>query len=191
MSELQVTELIDEMVEVLHGDASLSDWIAQRCDGSVSPDILSDSMSGVTEQLVAGESPQLPLWQRLFTAVAMQSAEKNGRTSFDACATAIDSLAELIEKGSLDSVAHSDVVTLGSTLTLLLAAQRKLHQRIEYAIGLLCERHAESISEMAERCEELWHRCGQMSGASSLFVWDRRREEWRLSQDFKPYRPEA
>lgn len=191
MSDAHIDQLVDEMVEVLGGDASLAEWISRNCDGSVEAETMNRAMGDVTAELLAGASPQISLWERLFLAVALQSTEKQGQTSFEACNTALDRLAEIVEAGGLDSAAPADVVTLGTALTLLLAAQRKLHQRIEYAVGLLCERHPGCVSEMAPRCEELWHRCGQMSGASSLFVWDRRREEWRLTQDFKSYRPES
>ena len=42
--------------------------------------------------------------------------------------------------------------------------------------------------ELAEQCQNIWTRRGQMSGRPGLFLWDQRRHEWRLAQDFKPYR---
>lgn len=191
MSDSTIVDLVDEMVETLGGSEPLGDWIARRCDGSVGTTTMNHAMADITGQLLSGRSPQVTLWERLFMAVAMQSTEKQGQTSFEACTTALDRLAELLEDDGFATADDSDVITLGTALTLLLAAQRKLHQRIEYCVGLLCNKHPKCLDEMAERCEELWHRCGQMSGASSLFVWDQRRDEWRLAQDFKPYRPKA
>ena len=75
-------------------------------------------------------------------------------------------------------------------LTLALTAQKKLRQPIEQAIGALGDKFADLIPDMAERCQDIWQRRGQMSGADSLFVWDTRQDVWRLHQDFKTYRPE-
>ena len=198
MTDLQATGLIDEMIVAISDGKRLPNWITQRCDDSVDTELMSegmcnalcDALCDATVQLLTGESPHLAHWERLIMAVAIGSTETESSAPFDACAAAITRLADLIENGDLDQAAHEDVVTLGSSLTLLLATQRKLHQRIEYAVGLLGNRHPKSLGEMAERCEELWLRCGQMSGATNLFVWDQRHEEWRLAQDFKAYRPE-
>lgn len=191
MTDLQSEPLVDELVETLADGDSIPDWIAKRCDGSIDTERLCRATRDLTSQLLQTDSPRVAYWERLFMALALRSAENEGQAAFEACAAAVDRLAELVETGQLDPVSHDDVVTLGSSMTLMLATQRKLHQRIEYAVGLLCIRHPASLAAMAQRCEDIWHRCGQMSGASSLFVWDGRREEWRLAQDFRPYRPEA
>ena len=79
-------------------------------------------------------------------------------------------------------------VTLTSAITLVIAAQRKLRQTGESTIGLLCDKFTDCLPEMAERCQDIWRRHGQMSGVEGPFVWDGRNHEWRLRQDFRAHR---
>lgn len=195
MSDTQLSSLVGEMIAAADSGESLQAFVAKHGaanhgDHAVETEQLRQMLCEVTMRLLTGNTLRVATWERTLTAVTIRSTQADGEVAFDAVAAAIDHLAELIDRGELDSAAHADIVSLGSSLTLLLAAQRKLHQRIEYAVGLLGKHHPASLSEMAERCEDLWHRCGQMSGANSLFVWDARQKEWRLTQDFRPYRPD-
>ena len=128
-------------------------------------------------------------WERLIVSTAATSATRGGQVAYDACRAAVGDLDRLLSDGCLSDSSKHDFVALGCALAVAFTAQVKLRQPIEDAIGSICDLSPESMSEVAERAQAIWQRRGQMSGAESLFVWDLRKKEWRLSQDFKPHRP--
>jgi len=125
----------------------------------------------------------------MMVGAAGHRSRSDGVNGFRPCKAAIAELTKMIQEEAFNSVSPEQIVTFASALTLVLTAQRKLRQPIEIATESLCRNFADLLPEMAERCQDIWRRSGQMSGAEGLYVWDKRNEEWRLHQDFKSHRP--
>lgn len=190
MSDLNVTSLVDEVVSALDTVGELEDWMLRRLDGSVAGPLIDETYRQVTGRLLKADPPEIARWEHFLVSAAVNSAKRNNRMGYVACKYALDKLIEIIQEDSLSGAAPKLLVTLAGALTLILAAQRKLRQSVELSTSLLCERFPDLLPEIAELCQNIWQRRGQMSGSDGLFVWDTRNDEWRLSLDFKPYRPQ-
>jgi len=190
MGIADATQLIDEILQALENVGEPEDWVQQRVDGSVDQAVLDETFVAITERLLGTQPPQTAHWEHLLVLTAARSTQRGGQPGFGACKAAIDKLDEMIRRDVFSCPKSEQAITLAGALTLILTAQSKLHQRIEVAVGSLCDKFADSLQLMAERCGDLWQRRGQMSGVEGLFVWDTRQGEWRLEQDFKAYRPE-
>lgn len=189
MVDFDVPELVEEILSALDAAGGMESWVQRRMDGSDDGAILDEAFLEVTQRLFLADPPRTTDWEHLPVATADRSARPNGLHAYEACKSAIAELTKMIEEDSFNNVAPERIVTFGSALTLVLIAQRRLRQPIEVAIGSWCEKFPGPIPDMAERCQDIWQRWGQMSGAAGLYLWDTRNNEWRLNKDFKPFRP--
>lgn len=184
--------LTAEIIAALDEVGQLEKWIEQRMTSNVESEPVIEAVGDVSQQLLEVDPPQTAYWEHLLVAIATHSAKSNSQIGFKANQAAIAKLIQMIPEESFQSrVTPNQIVTLASSLTVALTAQRKLRQRIEEATGLLCETSPELLPSIAQRCQDIRQRHGQTSGSEGLFVWDTRRGEWRLRQDFRPYRPSA
>ena len=189
MPDADVVRLVDEILAALADAGEVENWAAAYLQGPQSPAVLDAACMEVTERLLGAEPPRAAEWEHLVFTLAVESAKSHGKHDLTACRAAIDTLGKMIDQGRFDPCAGEAIDTLASGLTLVLSAEIKLRQPIEFAILRLCDRYPDRLPAMAERCQSIWQRRGQMSGAEGLFVWDLRNHLWRLNQDFKPYRP--
>ncbi len=191
METLDASTLVEELLAAFDTVGELERWIDRRMDGTVDQAVLNDAYGQVTQRLLGHEPPDTAFWEQLLFASSMKSAKAKGNHSLEASRSAIEQFHKMVEDDTLQQVNSDRIITLASALTLALTAQKRLRQPIEEAVGALCERFGDLIPNIAERCQDIWQRRGQMSGADSLFVWDIRHNVWRLHQDFKTYRPET
>jgi hypothetical protein len=191
METPDASTLVEELLAAFDTVGELERWVDQRMEGTIEQPVLNDVFNQVTSRLLSADPPDTAFWEQLVFATSVRSAKANGQSALEACRTAVEQLLTMIQSDSLQQVSAGRIVTLASALTLALTGQKKLRQPIEEAIGALGERFEHLIPDMAERCQDIWQRRGQMSGADSLFVWDTRHNVWRLHQDFKTYRPDA
>ena len=189
MANLDVARLVDEIVSNVDEVGELEAWVKRRLDGTVEDALLDEAFGQVTQRWLGAEPPQTALWEHLVVVTAAHSTKPNGQHGYEACKSAIARMTQMVEEEVFRNVSAEVIVSLASALTLTLAAQRRLHQPIEVATGALGEKFSDSLADMAELCQNIWQRHGQMSGSEGLYVWDLRRKEWRLRQDFKPFRP--
>ena len=190
MENADSAQLVDEILSALQSVGEPEIWVQQHLDGSVEQAVLDETFVAVTERLLGAQPPQAAHWEHLLTLAAARSSQRGGRPGFEACKAAVDKLDEMIRQDIFSNVSGDQAIALASAVTLILTAQSKLRQPIEVVVASLCEKFADSLQLMAERCGDLWQRRGQMSGVEGLFVWDTRQNEWRLEQDFKAYRAE-
>ena len=191
MENFDVAKLVDEILAALDAVGQLESWVQQHMDGSVDGALLNKTCREVTQRLLGVKPPKTAHWEHFLVATAIHSAKSTRQHGYEVCKTAIAKLNEMIPRDSFIGVAEGEIMTLASALSVALTAQSKLRQPIEATIALLCEKFPDYVPDMAERCQDIWQRHGQMSGAKGLYVWDIRNNEWRLSQDFKPYRPDS
>ena len=190
METPDASSLVEELLAAFDTVGELERWVDRRMEGTIDQSALNDAFDQVTQRLLSSDPPDTAFWEQLLFASSVRSAKAHGQHALDACRAAVEQLLKMIESNALQQVSPDRIVTLASALTLALTAQKKLRQTIEEAIGALGDRFSDLIPDMADRCQDIWQRRGQMSGADSLFVWDTRHDVWRLHQDFKTYRPE-
>ena len=188
MTDLTAEALTNEVLSTLTTVGELEGWLDRRLDGSVDRDVTTNAFRALTKSLLGGVPPNAADWEHLVTKASVRSSKPNGVHAYEACRVAIETLAEMVQSGSLDAGDADQIVTLTSAITLVIAAQRKLRQTGESTIGLLCDKFTDCLPAMAERCQDIWRRHGQMSGVEGPFVWDTRNHEWRLRQDFRAHR---
>ena len=191
MADFSVSGLVDEILTALGTTEELENWLPQHLDGSIDVAVLTEAYRAVTQRLLGAEPPLTARWERLLVGAAGRHSRTDSEHGYEACKAAIAELTEMNQGAAFSGQPSEQIVTFASALTLVLTAQRKLRQPIEIAIESLCEKFADFLSEMAERCQDIWRRRGQMSGADGLFVWDARNDQWRLRQDFKSHRPSS
>lgn len=191
METLDASTLVEELLVAFDTVGELERWVDRRMEGTVEQAVLNDALGEVTSRLLSADPPDTAFWEQLLFAASVRSAKANGSHALEGCRAAVVQLLQMIDRDSLQQISSDRIVTLASALTLALTAQKKLRQPIEEAIGALGEKFGDLIPDMAERCQDIWQRRGQMTGADSLFVWDTRHNVWRLHQDFKTYRPDA
>ena len=100
-------------------------------------------------------------------------------------------LSDFLVEGHPELFNPSKLMIFAGAMTVVLASQYRLTQDIEVSMRRLCERFPEQLPEIAEQCQDIWKLRGQMTGRRGLFLWDMRQQEWRLAQDFTPYRPSS
>ena len=189
MAESSIARLTDDILSALGTTESLESWLRQHLGSSADSAVLTDTFRAVTQRLLGTEPPQTARWERLMVGAAGQVSGSDGDYGFGPCKAAIAELTEMIQEEAFSRVSPEQILTFASALTLVLTAQRKLRQPIENAMASLCQKFPDLLPDMAERCQDIWRRRGQMSGAEGLYVWDTRTNEWRLHQDFKSHRP--
>lgn len=191
MADIEESELVDEIVSALDTVGEVEGWIERRMDGTLEGTVLESAFCEVTRRLPGDAPPSTDQWEHLLVAAATFSARRNSRVGYEACKSAVDALNTVVQENRFETAVREDIVTIASALALVLTAQRKLRQMVELAVCSLCEKHTECLPQMAERCQNIWQRYGQMSGEDGLFIWDTRNNQWRLSQDFKSYCPDS
>jgi hypothetical protein len=189
MADLDESVLVDEILSALDTAGDIESWIDQRMLGSVNGELLAETFRVATQRLLCADPPKTDRWEHLLFTTAASSAKSNQKLSCEACKTAITELTQMIQGDLFATTASEHIVTLASALTMVLSAQRRLRQPIEVATRTLHEKFPDLMPVMAELCQDIWQRHGQMSGLVGLYLWDNRNNEWRLNQDFKPHRP--
>ena len=189
MADLDESKLVDEMLSALDTAGAIESWIDRRMLGPDSGELLAESFRQATQRLLGADPPKTDRWEHLLFTSAVHSAKSNYKLSCETCKTAITELTQMIQEDRFATTVSEHIVTLASALTLVLSAQRRLRQPIELATRTLHEKFPDLMPVMAERCQDIWQRHGQMSGLVGLYLWDNRNNEWRLNQDFKPHRP--
>ena len=183
------SELADEILKAGAEVGVLESWVEQQLDGSANLAIVQAAYRELTRRLICATAPDVAVWEHVIVTTAISAERSNLIQSTEACRAALAELQAILADGLTEGFPPDQIVTLASALTLVLAAQREVRQDIETSVELLRQRFPDKLQEMAERCQDIWKRHGQMSGVDGLYVWDRRKQEWRLTQDFKPYRP--
>lgn len=181
--------LVDEILSALETAGEIESWIDRYMLGPGSDKLFAETLRLANQRLLGADPPKTDRWEHLLFTTAARSAKSNPKRSCEACKTAINELAQMIQRDRFATTATAHMVTLASALTMVLTAQRSLRQPIEIATRMLHEKFPDLMPVMAERCQDIWQRHGQMSGLEGLYLWDTRNNEWRLNQDFKPYRP--
>lgn len=189
MTDLDESGLVDEILSALDTAGGIESWIDRRMFGPDRSDISAETFRLATQRLLGTDPPKTDRWEHLLFATAVRSEKLNCKLSCEACKTAITELTQMIQGDRFTTTAPAHIVTLASALTMVLSAQRRLRQPIEIMTSTLHEKFPDLLQVMAERCQDIWQRHGQMSGLEGLYQWDNRNDEWRLSQDFKPHRP--
>lgn len=190
MTNDDCSQLVDELVTGLESESSVEPWLDQRIVGSQDRELLIDVYRDATKRLLDCEPPKAAHWESLLVPTAARSVQRDCPAGFDACRASVEQLTELVVDDTFSSSSLERIVAFASTLIVALEAQRKLRQTIEHAAAALFEQFPDYRGELAERCQDLWQRHGQLSREEGLFVWDVRNAEWRLSQDFKSHRPD-
>ena len=190
MEKLTRSQLVGEIMEALDSVGACQGWADERMHDPTAANELSEAFREVTQKLLTSDPPQHVHWEQLLVAAASASCDKPHANALAACKAGIAQLDESIQSGGLDAFTSDQAAAVAGALTLILAAQVKLRQAAEIAICSLANAFPDAVQAMGQLSQEIWLRRGQMSGHDGLFVWDCRRGEWRLSQDFKPYRPE-
>ncbi|MFV2065527.1 MAG: hypothetical protein ACC645_01000 [Pirellulales bacterium] len=191
MSESNEALLTDEIMTALDAVGELEKWVETRLGDSTDRDLLNATYRDVTHRLLTVVPPKTAHWEHLIVATAARSAKQRETAATDACRAALAELRTMLQRDGFDQVAPERIVTLASAMTLALTAERKLRQPIEMTVELLVDRFPALLPDMAQRCQDIWLRRGQMSGEEGLFVWDTRNSQWRPRQDFKSHRPVA
>lgn len=188
MADNKTPSLLDELLSTLDTAGKTEEWVERNMGGTAKVQDFDEAFSALTLRLLVDQA-QIAGWEHLLVTVAIRSTKSNSQQAYSACDAAIAEFSKMMKGDSLKNLNNEQIVTLASALTLVLTAQRKLRQSTENAIRLLCDRFPKLVPEMAQRCQDIWQRRGQMSGYVGLFVWDTRKNEWRLEQDFKSQRP--
>ena len=189
MAEADVSSMVDEIVTKLETSGSFDRWLEGKLDASRPPENLLLAIGNATTNLLCETPPKVAHWERMLIAGATR-ANRRDVNAVNCCKRSIQVFQELLNADQFRNVDPQRVITFAGTLTLVLAGQSKLKQAIEIATGALCEKFPDLIGEMGQLCQDIWQRHGQMSGTKGLFVWDLRRNEWRLRQDFASFRPD-
>ena len=187
MSDTNAENLAREIQAMLEQPGQWKDWLRQHAQAASEDDVLPQACALVTEALLGAEPPKTALWEQLLIQLAVHSHEMARQVGLNQCKMVLGKLHEMIAAGRLPRV---EVVTLAGALTVALAAQRSIRQQIEEVMTVLCERSGDDLSLVGQHCQDIWRRKGQTSGEQGLFCWDIRNGQWRLTQDFKAYRPE-
>jgi alkylhydroperoxidase/carboxymuconolactone decarboxylase family protein YurZ len=183
-----VAQLATEIITAVDQAGELESWVARRIDGSTDEAALAEASTQVAMRLLDVEPPITGAWEHLLVTLAVHSSRAPKHRGLAACRSIVRSLGDSLVENRLGEFDSQRVLTLACALTVALAIQDKLTQDIEETMRGLAERFPDALQEMAGQCQDIWMRRGQMSGKQGLFVWDTRRDEWRLAQDFKSYR---
>ena len=189
MADLDESGLVDEILSALDTAGGIENWIDRRMFGPDNSDVSAETFRLATQRLLGTDPPKTDRWEHLLFATAVRSAKSNRKLLCEACKTAITELTQMIQGDRFTTTAPAHIVTLASALTMVLSAQERLRQPIEIMTSTLHEKFPDLLPVMAERCQDIWLRHGQMSGLEGLYLWDNRNNQWRLSQDFKSHRP--
>jgi hypothetical protein len=189
MSKLTLDQVIDVLSSALPKVGGIEHAVVELLGGSTLVETLSAAAGQITRRLLADQPPATALWEHLVVTIADRSAAKHAEAGMAACKTALDTLLDLLQEDALCDYTGEQVSTIAGALTLVMAAQPRLRQSVEHAMLVLAENFADRLQDLAQLSQDIWLRRGQMTGTPGLFVWDIRHGQWRLAQDFKPYRP--
>jgi hypothetical protein len=189
MGDSDAQEMAEEILAALENVGETESWVERRLGASSERLVWQETFRVVTRRLLGVQPPRAADWEHLLVAAAARSTQPRGQLASDACKAAIGELCRLVDEDQFSTSTPARITTLASALTLALTAQRNLRQSIEAAIGALHDKFPHLLAEMAQQCQDIWQRRGQISGADGLFLWDTRNGTWRLNQDFKPLRP--
>ena len=95
----------------------------------------------------------------------------------------------MVDAGAFQGASADRLATLARALTVALAAQGKLRQPVESAVGQMIDHCPLELHTLAERCQDIWQRRGQVLGMAGLCLWNCRNNEWRFGNDSKRLRP--
>ncbi len=182
-----VTQLVNEILVAVDQVGELKSWVVERLDGPINDAALHEACTQVAEQFLSSTPPQTGFWEHLLLTLAVHSRNRQP-SGLSACKSVVQHLSDLLGDERLRHFKAPELVTLASAMTVALAIQDKLTQDVEATICRLCGGFPDVLPEIANQCQGIWKRRGQMSGRPGLFLWDVRRQEWRLAQEFKPYR---
>ena len=183
-----VAQLVREVADAVGQVGELEAWVAKHLDGSVD-ETAKQACVQAAEQFLVGTPPQIGAWEHLLVTLAFHSGRNREQTGLDTCKSIIEHLTGQLGGDPSRPFNTPELTTLASAMTVVLAIQDKLRQDIEESMRRMCDQFPAAVAEVAEHCQDIWKRRGQMSGRRGLFVWDVPRGEWRLARDFKPYRP--
>ena len=183
-----VAKLVSEILPVVDRVGELQVWVEERLDGSINDAALQQACIQIAEQYLNSDPPQTGSWEHLLVTLAVHSGKTRRHFGLSACRSVVRHLCDLLGDERLRHFDAPKSITLASALTVVLAIQDRLTQDVEVAVRRLCDGFPDMLPEIADRCQDIWKRHGQMSSRPGLFLWDVRRHEWRLAQDFKPYR---
>ena len=189
MADLSENVLVDEIISALETAGEIERWIDRRMLSPGIDELVAETFRLVTQRLLGPVPPKTDQWEHFLFVSAAHSAKTNHKQLCETCKTAITELTKIIQEDRFATMASEHIVMLASALTMVLSAQRRLRQPIEVATRTLHDKFPDLMPVMAERCQDIWQRHGQMSGLVGLYLWDNRNNEWRLNQDFKPNRP--
>jgi len=186
-----VAQLASEISVAVDRVGEFESWVAKRLDGSIDDDALDQACTRVAEKFLTSDPPQTGAWEHLLVTLAVHSSRSRDHHGLDACRAVVGQVSDMLGDERLGHFKPAQIMTLASAMTIVLAVQDRLHQDVEETIRRLCDGFPDVLPQIAEQCQDIWTRRGQMSGRPGMFLWDRRRQEWRLAQDFKPYRASA
>ena len=186
--EQQVTEWVNEIGQAVGQVGQLEAWVAKQLDGTAgaAPE---QACAEAAKQFLDSTPSDIGAWEHLLVTLAFHSGRTREQHGLNTCKSIIEHLVDRLHAEPHGEFNTPELTTLASAMTVVLAIEDRLQQDVEEAMRGICERFPEAIAEVAEHCQDMWKRRGQMSGRRGLFLWDMRRSEWRLAQDFKTYRP--
>ena len=182
-----VSQLASEILAAVNGGGDLESWATERLDGLIHGTALDKACTLVAEQFLTSDPPQTGYWDHLLVTLALHSTRTKQRHSFSACTAVLRHLGDMLSEERPKQFNSPMLTTMASAMTMVLATQYRLKQDIEDTMLRLCEQFPEVLPEIADHCQAIWKRHGQMSGRRGLFLWDIRKQEWRLTQDFASY----
>lgn len=182
-----VAKWVSEIIAAVDQPGELEIWVAKQLDDHPHDSGLDTACVMVAQQLLAVDPPQIGYWERLLVTLAVQSGQDRGNAGLSTCTAILAQLRDHLATNPQLNV--PSLITLANALTVVLAAQNRLRQKIEQTIKLLCDTYPDALAPIAESCQDIWKRRGQMTGRKGFFIWDVRKQEWRLAQDFKSFRP--
>ena len=186
-----VDQFANEMIDALDRSGRFEALVAERVDDSMDEEVLDEACVRVADELLKVTPPRTAQWEHFLVTLASHSSKSRQRHGLHVCELVIHRLRAMLAADELTTTEPAKLITLASALTVVLAAQEKLRQDVEQTMLALCEAQPDLLGEIAEHCQSIWKRHGQMAGGNGLFFWDTRSQEWRLAQDFKIYRPES
>ncbi len=187
MTELNAEQLVMEVLSKIDKPGQIEHWADVHLEGSIPTAVAQEACVGVTKNLLQADPPRTGEWEHFLVTLAAHSRRSKRPVATESCEAAIVGLLQLLNNGALDEFDESKVVTVANALIVTLAAQRKLRQGIEEAIGRICDKWSHLLPRIGAQCQDLWQRKGQMSGEPGLFLWDKRNQAWRLATDFRQY----
>ena len=132
MTAIDAEQLVRAFLAGIDQPGGLEGFVQDGLLGTIDEEVLNEACATVTKTLLESEDPKTGPWEHFLVTLAVHSCQSQAPRAMEPCRATIRTLRAMVSENRFVPSDPRKAITVTTALTLVLTAQPKLKQPVEW-----------------------------------------------------------